>query len=356
MSGSVAAVAAEHYTRGETIVRTFPAEIQEVLQRRSSRDPTTRFVRKLHVLLSYISANPHLESEAGIGWIDDSVFKIFKPRLIGVLGLKVNTLNVNLRELHFVQLQSDKSGWTRWRREGFTRRDFDITSRSTNDDEILGGQPDFFGGQHQHLLKDFGGGGEKFDFRISYLSPPQKDVFDHVVLIEWQTIIESHEKFLVATEFFVSRAAGRYRIQAQSAQNAYDVLHAILAPQDQTHVKMAGFYRFMAMFGPTETLMLKIHSLLEVATANTPWLYFGTPPGPDPIPFGAFDEDEPNSLVIRKGNQELDRVWNIPLVPFGEPFIVDKNDQKYMSWQEYFRQHPVPDDSPFPIAEMDAFH
>jgi hypothetical protein len=110
------------------------------------------------------------------------------------------------------------------------------------------------------------------------------------------------------------------------------------------------------MFGPIETLMLKIHSLLEVATANTPWLYFGTLPRPDPIVFGAFDEDEPNALVIRKGNQEIDRICNIPLVPFGEPFIVDRNDQKYMSWQEYFLQHPVPDDSPFPIAEMNTFH
>jgi hypothetical protein len=309
----------------------------------------------LHVLLSYISANPHLESEAGIGWIDDNVFKVFKPRLIGVLGLKVNTLNVNLRELHFVQLQSDKSGWTRWRRDGFTRRDFDIAGKSSNDDEILDAQPNLFGCQQHQPLKDFSAG-EKFDCHISYLSPPQKDVFDHVVLIEWQTIVESHEKFMVATEFFISPAAGRYRIQAQSGQNAYDVLHSILAPQDQTHIKMAGFYRFMAMFGPIETLMLKIHSLLEVATANTPWLYFGTLPGPDPIVFGAFDEEEPNALVIRKGPQELDRVWNIPLVQFGEPFIVNKNDQKYMSWQEYFRQHPVPDDSPFQMAEIEAFH
>jgi hypothetical protein len=109
------------------------------------------------------------------------------------------------------------------------------------------------------------------------------------------------------------------------------------------------------MFGPADTLMLKIHSLLEVATTGTPWLYFGTIPGAEPSVFGAFDQDEPNALVIWKGTREIDRIWNLPIVPFGGAFVIDRNDHKYPSWQDYFTQHPVPEDTTFPISGIGTF-
>jgi hypothetical protein len=334
MSGTAAALAAEHYAHGQAVSQGFPSDLQEILQRRSSRDPSTRFARKLHALLSYVSANPHLEAEAGLGWIDDNVFRIFKPRLLGVLGLKLNTLNVNLRDLRFIQLQSDKSGWTRWRRDGFTRRELEIGRKPDDADPtdlFTAHRPPRVPADPAVAMPD----------RVGHLSSAQLEGFRDQVLSEWKQIVETTTDCAVASVFFVSKAAARYRLPQQLTQNSFDVIQAILTPQSTLTVKAEEFFRFMARFGPPETTMLKIHSLLEVATAREPWLYFGLTPITEGIVFGAFDEDEPNALVIRRGKVEIDRVWNLPLVPFGGHFVMDKDSRMYGSWEEYFRTNPV---------------
>jgi hypothetical protein len=333
MTGSAAAAAAEHYAQGEAVAQSFPSDLREILQRRSSRDPSTRFPRKLHAILSYISANPDLEDQAGIGWIDDTVFRIYKPRLLGVLGLKLNTLNVNLRDLHFVQLQSDRSGWTRWRRDGFNRREFDIAGHA--EDDPVG----FFAAQQPAQVTV-----PPETVAISRISPDQFDAFRDHAFLEWQGIVDSVSDLSVSSVFFVSKAAVRYRLPKQPGGNAFDVIQAIIAPQNQVSIKIEEFYRFLARFGPNETVMLKVQSLLETATARRPWLYFGACPSSSRTVYGTFDDVETNALVIRRGKTEIDRVWNLPLVPFGEQFIIDKADRMYGSWEEYFQVNPVPED------------
>nr|1PP7_U Chain U, kDa initiator binding protein [Trichomonas vaginalis] len=98
-----------------------PPEIVAALKRKSSRDPNSRFPRKLHMLLTYLASNPQLEEEIGLSWISDTEFKMKKKNVALVMGIKLNTLNVNLRDLAFEQLQHDKGGWTQWKRSGFTR-------------------------------------------------------------------------------------------------------------------------------------------------------------------------------------------------------------------------------------------
>jgi hypothetical protein len=52
--------------------------------------------------------------------------------------LKSNSQTVNLRNLKFVQLQSDKSGWTRFRRDGFSGRDLDVLLPHPSEPHLLG--------------------------------------------------------------------------------------------------------------------------------------------------------------------------------------------------------------------------
>jgi hypothetical protein len=339
----------DHYLRGQQLARSLPSDVQDILGRRSSRDPTTRFVPKLHALLSYVSANPALEDEAGLGWIDDNVFRMFKPRLLGVLGVKLNTLNVNLRNLKFAQLQSDKSGWTRFRREGFTRRDFEVTVPDTP-------EPDLFG---QPLLPKPPQRSEpedKIDFRITCLTSEQDDLFTQSVVLEWQAIVESSDITSVATAFFVSHASQRYCLPNQPSENAFDVIHAIVASQDPPTIKFSTFLKFMAEFGPPETVMLKIHSLLEVAQHPSPWLYFGPMAIVEDVELnGVFDDDAANLLLVRNRKRVLNKAWNVPIIPFGQEFVIDESGRRYASWQTFFEEHPVRDQRIYEIVDVTAY-
>jgi len=54
--------------RGRTIAQTLPLCVQHLLERKSSRDPSARVVRKLHALLSYVDTlAPRAVEEFGLG-------------------------------------------------------------------------------------------------------------------------------------------------------------------------------------------------------------------------------------------------------------------------------------------------
>ena len=345
--------AAAHYARGEELAQTLPVDIQEVLKRKSSRDPNSRFARKLHALLSYVEAtDPKLVDEFGIGWIDDQVFRIFKPRLLGVMGIKLNTLNVNLRDLGFIQLQGDQRlpGWTIWRKDGFTKRTYQLPRMAPGMVQLP--DNDVF---NPHL-RPFPVADRPIE--VGHVSPQQIDELHRMVAQEWTELVGSDHDLVCAASYVVGRAATRYKQPKQPQQNAFDVLRAILAPQDKMEITFPDFFRFMAMFGPADTVMLKIHSLLEVATAGNPWLYFGITPGIEETGMYAyFDEAEPNALVIHdgKGNE---KVWNLPLVSARDDFhyIEDKDGRKYGSWIEYFREHPPGETQNFDVSEITPFH
>lgn len=348
-------MAAEHYAHGQAVALTLPSDIQEIIRRKSSRDPNARFSRKLHALLSYVEAvDPSLAEEFGIGWVDDQVFRIFKPRLLGVMGIKLNTLNVNLRDLHFIQLQGDKRlpGWTTWRKDGFTKRSYQLPMNAVNIPPLPEG--DIF---NPHLKPD--PMVEKLIVDMGRITPQQFDELQRMVVQEWTEILGSTDEMMSCdAHYFVGRAAKRYKQEKQSLTNAFDVLTAILAPQDKMEIYFPDFFRFMAMFGPADTVMLKIHSLLEVSTVGTPWLYFGiTPTADEASVYGFFDETEANALIIHDRNGE-DRVWNLPLVPAGDgcQYVEDKDGRKYASWQEYFHEHPVSDQQTFEVVEIPPFH
>jgi hypothetical protein len=61
MNATTADAFAEHFARRQAVAQTFPADLQDIIKHRRSRDATTRFVRKLDGILSCISANPDLE-------------------------------------------------------------------------------------------------------------------------------------------------------------------------------------------------------------------------------------------------------------------------------------------------------
>jgi hypothetical protein len=281
-----------------------------------------------------------MAEELGLMWCDDNVFRMMKWRLVGIMGVKLNTLNVNLHDLQFIQLHEDKIGWTRWRREGFTRREYQLSVPNAQwQQPLMEGNHELAAPPKEPKANEIP------NPTITHLpTDEQFDLVQQHIIEEWQTIIESEEvRGSVATSFFISKAARRYCHPSQPYQNAFDVLRAILAPQDEVVVRFWDFFKLMSQFGPASTLMLKIHSLLEMATkTDHHWMYFGLVPGADYLSsWAAFDDQESNKLVIRDGKGGQEYVWNLPHIPFGEEFVVDVDGRKYISWEQYFQERPV---------------
>lgn len=147
------------------------------------------------------------------------------------------------------------------------------------------------------------------------------------------------------SKVFIPKAAERFKQMEQPLENAIDVLKAILTPEpNQTHVTFKQLCGFLAMFGPESSIMIKIASLLMCSNGNGQWLYFNKDDQyySQLKEYGQFDENEPNCLnLIHVGVSKI-RVWNRPLTSASEQYVIDENNNKYGSWEQYFKINPFP--------------
>lgn len=303
-----------------------PPDIQTILKRKSSRDPTSRFTTKLHLLLSYVSQNPDLEEKIGCGWVTEEEFRINKRILVNVMGIKINTLNVNLHTLGFIQQKHNKDGWTLWKRPNFTRTSQDITDPAASTP-----QP-----KHQKVYTP--------NFTLGPVPPAEFDNFIEKCKQIWMELFQTNDVLKpIQTNYFIEKAATRFKQSEQPTDNARDVLKAIIAPSQPDCIDFNQFCRFMAMFGPEQTIMLKIASLLGCSNATGQWLMFEkfSPQVLNQF-YGAFEELQPNCLMLN--SKPPVRIWNLPNVSAqnNNKYIFDQNRKQYSSWEEYFQNNPVP--------------
>jgi hypothetical protein len=314
-----------------------PEHIREVLKRKSSRDPASRFPTKLHLLLTYSIDVPFLQDQLGLGWVTDDEFKMNKSVLSDVMGIKLNTLNVNLRDLHFHQLQRDKEGWTRWKRPGFTRAANNVDTESGPPAAPSVRRP-------SHVTEsDFVGRNPSLAFTLGSLTQPQSARFQLDSHRLWTDILQCSPTSPVSADLAIDRAANRFRYEEQPLQNARDVIDAILRPSvSDSRLVFADFCRFLAMFGPENTLMLKIASLLTCSNETGNWLTFDRWRSAPRAPFAYFDPAVPNCLIIHHGDNVTERVYNNPTAESGqEPYVIDEFGKAHRDWDEWFGKHPV---------------
>jgi hypothetical protein len=154
--------------------------------------------------------------------------------------------------------------------------------------------------------------------------------------------VSNNANLPVDATWLIQRAAERFRQDGQPLQNAIDVLTAIVGTTPDGMTTFHNFARFMAMFGPERTIMLKIASLLEASQKSGQWLYFNTEQPHFPPVYGSFDPATPNCLVLRKYDS-VSRIWNFPTVDAAEgaQYLMDDLGTMYGSWVEYFAIHPV---------------
>jgi hypothetical protein len=317
-----------------------PVHIREILKRKSSRDPSSRFPKKLHLLLSYVSDAPNLEDQVGLAWVTDDEFKMSKTTLASVMGIKLNTLNVNLRDLHFDQLQRDKDGWTRWKKAGFTR----TTSGLEGDDPPLPiasapiPRPGLIGRN------------PSVPFTLGKLTSQQSEQFLGDAHNLWGSLFQCSPTSPVSTDIAIEKAAVRFRYHEQPLENAKDVIDAIIRPaSNDSRLLFADFARFLAMFGPEKTIMLKIASLLTCSNASGKWLSFERDHSAA-RPVGFFDLAMPNCLVINHGDQTCEKVYNDPTAVAGtESYVIDDAGKAYKDWDDWFAKHPIRHANQYPL-------
>lgn len=303
-----------------------PPNIQEILKRKSSRDPSSRFETKLHHLLSFASQDPENEMRVGLGWLNDEEFKMNKTTLAAVMGIKLNTLNVNLRDVGFKQLQRDKGGWTKWRKENFTRTKC-MAPVETYSSSLHGSTTNAFLGR------------TPTPFSLGHMTQQQTERFFMDCQELWQELMQVSPTSPIDSEIVIRQSAARFKADGQEDGNARDVIQAIIMPGGhQPKLGFADFCRLLAMFGPPETLMLKIQSLLQVANNSGKWLSFD-PNNRDPSQSASFDPNMPNCLVIRQISHPIERVCNDPLLTSDDRYVVDDMG-RYDSWDDYFQRKP----------------
>lgn len=240
-----------------------PPEISQILKRKSSRDPASRFTRKLHLLLEHVTQTPERESEVGLAWISETSFRMNKRILSQVMGIKINTLNVNLRDLHFTQTQTDKNGWTLWTKPGFSRTCYtpDQSEVAQAKEKTPKSKPTK---QKQISVSNL--------LNVGKLFQDQDILFRESVHLSWISITGIQEITPIMSNIFFERAGNYLKEEEQPLENAVEVLKAIITPNNSPTVRYEDFFKFLAMFGPKETAMQKIASLLTYSNNHGNWL------------------------------------------------------------------------------------
>jgi hypothetical protein len=217
------------------VLARLSVEIQATLKRKSSRDPNSRFTSKLSSFLAYVSTVPTSETEIGVVWVTDDTFKMNKKILANILGMKLNTLNVNLRDLKFeAQAYKVKDGWTLWKREGFTR-----TTQHCEEQT-----------EWQFAEKP----ANRLPFNLGCISPDFARQFFQNAEGIWRELTNFPVISPCHTQGFLVNTARRFK---QEGQNAFEVLSAIISPRNLDIVTFEQIAKFMAMFGPEKTVILK---------------------------------------------------------------------------------------------------
>jgi hypothetical protein len=299
-----------------------PESIREVLTRKSSRDPSSRFATKLHVLLSYTDENPAVKRDIGLYWTSEDEFELNKQILSKVMDLKINTLNVNLRDLKFNLIRRDKNGWSLWNRPGFTR--------SSTEFQLLPPTPGKVAAPGMTL-------GRLTNADISVFHENAKNL--------WADVFGVSPCDTIAVEMFVETTARKFRHAEQPLDNAKDVIKAILNPlSNLSTLSFTDFSRFLAMFGPAPSIMVKIASLLMCSNSTGRWLSFDSAgDARRQPPYAIFDDTEPNCLIMHKVNGIV-KAYNHPNVAVSTAqglYVIDEAGRRYTGWDQYFLQNPM---------------
>jgi hypothetical protein len=214
-----------------------PPEIQKMIKRKSSHDPLSRFSNKLHILLMYAGEDLAKQASIGAGWIYDTSFRLNKKRLVIVMEIKQNTLNVNLKDLKFHLLEPETSGWAVWKRPGFTRQSTIEELVDLRADKVPEKLMQSLLPENTLLVKL----ALSRDMSFGFTDPPAANLSKRLSFSMWEEIGQTAGQYPVDPDEF--------HASCQKLDDSLRILQAIFVCADPTPLKVLDFAKFMAKFG-----------------------------------------------------------------------------------------------------------
>lgn len=180
--------------------------------------------------------------------------------------------------------------------------------------------------------------GEFPKVRIGMVTRSENALFFEDARALWSQIFGDYKQGVVPRNIFVTSLAQMIRYEEQPIKNAEDVIGCILPANATDTLTFSDLCRFLAMFGPANSVMSKISQLFTEAIREN-WLTFEAVS--DGEKHAKFDVTEMNCLELHTIHGEVRRVWNIPGVDIGDDdFVIDEDGSRYRSWGHYFSQRP----------------
>jgi hypothetical protein len=290
-------------------------------------------MRKLYLLLRHVDEVPSHRDQVGLYWLNDEELTMSKLTLMNVMGIDRRTLNRNLRDRHFAQIEPNKDGWTRWRRDGFTRPSGGTTELDSLPNIAAPISPRTFTAPRTAP-----------GFALGELNSVQTDTFWAGARTLWKDLFHVGPDQQIEIQAALEMMAARFKHSEQPLSNAKDIIRAIMIRPECDLLSFVDFSRCLAMFGPVDTIMLKILSLLTCSNDRGKLLTFDPEVMTDKHgpAFARFDDRAPNCLIIRHYSGLIERVFNDPLANGAiSSYLRDERGKWYSNWDEYFRKHPV---------------
>ena len=293
-----------------------PESILNKIRKRSNRSEQTRFPYKIFSLLEWAGKDEQKSQKAGCGWITDTEFFINKSKLCEVLGVKINTLNVNLKTLGFVQTRQREGALTFYRNDGFVfnseNPEFDRIRNSRCKPEALLNMKT----QAVYLpcLEPL---------MLFMMDRKSINIFKKNVISIWEKLVGANLIFAISMNDF------KKAFQSLFHSNTYpDIIHIEhnLPLRVPKVVDIFDFAVFLARFGPFESLPTKIQQFQSI-TAE----FYLLP--------NTFSSTFHNCFVFPLSQIGEYHCYNLPLVDSNAQFLADEDCAVYPSWSKMFQQN-----------------
>ena len=305
-----------------------PDILIEQLTRRSNRKENSRFPYKLWNLLSWVDNDQQRASAAGCGWVSETEFFINKDTLCQVMNIKLNTLNVNLKTLGFIQTHR-KNELTYYFNKTFSR------SASPQDFERIRNsrcKPDSLMHMNSHavyfpLLEPL---------QLFLMSEKEINKFKRDVVLYWEKIVGSSLIFALGMNMFTKAMLNALDVNSGAIEPDDFMIQQVLAPRTPNVVNIFDFAVFLARFGPFNNAPYKIIQYQQILSDIRPDFFMFNAPSLTSY----FSMTYHNCFRFQLAPNGEYHCYNLPHVSSNAQYLIDEDGSIYKSWRMMLQSNP----------------
>lgn len=301
-----------------------PPEIKTIVSQRANRNEKSRFPHKLFSLLQWSGHDQSRAEISGCGWISDDEFFLDKNLICHHMQIKLNTLNVNLKTLGFVQTRPRKDNLSYFKNsksifKSQSNEEHLEKIRKEEKESIVAIQRGF----EMPLLSDI---------ELYGMTKSEIDEFKREVIITWESIV-GEMIFAIGLVDFMNKLSSHLQKQVYCNMT---VIKLVLCPRTPNVMEIYDFAVFLARFGPFQNSQLKIYQYGTILNELRPDL--ATRGSISPISF--FGPNFDNCFSFRHPNCGEYHCYNLPLKKHNTEFLIDEDGVKFKSWQKVIQLNP----------------